>query len=140
MSDLSSASNLEQSAADVVIGEPTVESAADAIASLSAEQEPTIEVISSAPADVKEDGIPALDVAEDAEDAGEAEEAGEAIAPPTQPSTTQPSTTQPAEPPPSYVKLAMRNMVKKRGTSIKHFVMTTAGLLGLLLGLAYLTR
>lgn len=56
----------------------------------------------------------------------------EAIAPP--------DGAQPTEPPPSYVKLAMRNMVKKRGTSIKHFVMTTAGLLTLLLGLAYITR
>lgn len=56
-----------------------------------------------------------------------------AIAPAAEP-------VQPTEPPPSYVKLAMRNMVKKRGTSIKHFVMTTAGLLTLLLGLAYITR
>ncbi|RMF65450.1 MAG: DUF3285 domain-containing protein [Cyanobacteria bacterium J069] len=44
------------------------------------------------------------------------------------------------EPPPSYVKLAMRNMVRKRGTSLKHFALTTVGLLGLLVGLAYLTR
>ena len=53
-------------------------------------------------------------------------------APPTEPP--------PTEPPPSYVKLAMRNMVKKRGTSIQHFALTTAGLIGLLLGLAYLTH
>jgi hypothetical protein len=46
----------------------------------------------------------------------------------------------PSEPPPSYVKLAMRNMVRKRGTSLKHFALTTVGLLGLLVGLAYLTR
>lgn len=44
------------------------------------------------------------------------------------------------EPPPSYVKLAMRNMVKKRGTSLYHFALTTLGLLVLLVGLAYLTR
>ncbi|MDX2097329.1 MAG: DUF3285 domain-containing protein [Leptolyngbyaceae cyanobacterium bins.59] len=44
------------------------------------------------------------------------------------------------EPPPSYVKLAMRNMVRKRGTSLYHFTLTTAGLLALLVGLAYLTR
>jgi hypothetical protein len=44
------------------------------------------------------------------------------------------------EPPPSYVKLAMRNMVRKRGTSLKHFFLTMAGLLGLLVGLSYLTR
>ncbi|AFY90921.1 MAG: hypothetical protein CLLPBCKN_002053 [Chroococcidiopsis cubana SAG 39.79] len=44
------------------------------------------------------------------------------------------------EPRPSYVKLAMRNMVKKRGTSLKHFALTTIGLLSLLVGLAYITR
>ncbi|WP_156805062.1 DUF3285 domain-containing protein [Synechococcus sp. PCC 6312] len=43
-------------------------------------------------------------------------------------------------PPDSYVKLAMRNMVKKSGTSLKHFALTTIGLLGVLIGLAYLTR
>ena len=43
-------------------------------------------------------------------------------------------------PQPSYVKLAMRNMVRKRGTSFKHFVLTSIGLLGLLIGLSYLTR
>ncbi len=44
------------------------------------------------------------------------------------------------EPQPSYVKLAMRNMVRKRGTSLKHFALTTLGLLSILVGLAYLTR
>lgn len=44
------------------------------------------------------------------------------------------------EPKPSYVKLAMRNMVRKRGKSLQHFFLTTAGLLGLLIGLSYLTR
>jgi hypothetical protein len=44
------------------------------------------------------------------------------------------------EPQPSYVKLAMRNMVKKRGTSLFHFALTTVGLLTVLVGLAYLTR
>lgn len=51
--------------------------------------------------------------------------------------TTPPATN---EPRPSYVKLAMRNMVKKRGTSLKHFALTTIGLLAVLVGLAYLTR
>ncbi|WP_017717545.1 DUF3285 domain-containing protein [Kamptonema formosum] len=46
----------------------------------------------------------------------------------------------PGEPQPSYVKLAMRNMVRKRGTSLKHFTLTTGGLLAVLVGLAYLTR
>jgi hypothetical protein len=41
---------------------------------------------------------------------------------------------------PSYVKLAMRNMVRKRGTSLKHFFLTTAALLGFLVGISYLTR
>lgn len=45
-----------------------------------------------------------------------------------------------SEPQPSYVKLAMRNMVRKRGTSLKHFFLTTVGLLSLLVGLSYLTR
>ncbi|MBW4509270.1 MAG: DUF3285 domain-containing protein [Scytonematopsis contorta HA4267-MV1] len=40
----------------------------------------------------------------------------------------------------SYVKLAMRNMVRKGGTSLKHFGLTIVGLLAALVGLAYLTR
>jgi len=44
------------------------------------------------------------------------------------------------EPQPSYVKVAMRNMVRKGGTSIKHFLLSTVGLLAALVGLAYLTR
>lgn len=42
----------------------------------------------------------------------------------------------PTTPPPSYVKLAMRNMVKKRGTSIFHFLLTSVGLIAVLVGLA----
>lgn len=45
-----------------------------------------------------------------------------------------------AEPQASYVKLAMRNMVKKRGISLKHFFLTTFALLAVLVGLSYLTR
>ena len=41
---------------------------------------------------------------------------------------------------PSYVKLAMRNMVRQGGKSLMHFGLTTIGLLSLLVGLAYLTR
>jgi hypothetical protein len=50
--------------------------------------------------------------------------------------------TQPTNsaPPPSYVKLAMRNMVRKRATSLFHFALTAAGLLGVLVGLAFLDR
>lgn len=40
----------------------------------------------------------------------------------------------------SYVKLAMRNMVRKSGTSLRHFGLTTIALLAILVGLAYLTR
>ncbi|BAY50872.1 hypothetical protein NIES2134_115480 [Thermostichus vulcanus NIES-2134] len=41
---------------------------------------------------------------------------------------------------PSYVKLAMRNMVRKGRKSLTHFALTTIGLLALLVGLSYLTR
>ncbi len=62
-----------------------------------------------------------------------------AASPPSEPGENQQQT--PVAPPPgSYVKHAMRNMVRKRGTSIKHFVLTTVALLGVLVGLAYLTR
>ena len=44
------------------------------------------------------------------------------------------------EPKDSYVKLAMRNMVKKSGKSIFHLSLTTLALMGILIGLAYLTR
>ncbi|MEB3179981.1 MAG: DUF3285 domain-containing protein [Nostocaceae cyanobacterium] len=44
------------------------------------------------------------------------------------------------EPKPSYVKLAMRNMVRKGNTSLKHFFLSSIGLIALLVGLAYLTR
>jgi len=44
------------------------------------------------------------------------------------------------EPQPSFVKLAMRNMVRKKGKSLTHFFLTTLGLFGVLIGLSYLTR
>ncbi len=40
----------------------------------------------------------------------------------------------------SYVKLAMRNMVKKRGTSLYHFALTSVGLLAALVGLSLIFR
>lgn len=57
-------------------------------------------------------------------------------------SVTLPDTAKatPQEPPPSYVKLAMRNMVRKGGKSLFHFGLTVTGLIGLLVGLSYLTR
>ena len=57
------------------------------------------------------------------------------------PATETPKSTPAAtEPKPSYVKLAMRNMVRKQGTSLQHFALTTIGLLAVLVSLAYLTR
>ncbi len=44
------------------------------------------------------------------------------------------------EPPASFVKLAMRNMVTKGAKSLKHFALTAIGLLTVLVGLAYLTK
>jgi Protein of unknown function (DUF3285) len=41
---------------------------------------------------------------------------------------------------PTFVKLAMRNMVSKGSKSLFHFALTTVGLLGLLVGLAFVTR
>lgn len=46
----------------------------------------------------------------------------------------------PTHRPPSYIKLAMRNMVRKGGKSLYHFALTTLGLVALLVGLAYLTH
>lgn len=64
--------------------------------------------------------------------------------PVTTPATAIASTDSPTEaspaPPPSFVKLAMRNMVRKGSKSLFHFGLTTVGLLGVLVGLAYLTR
>ncbi|MEM9273410.1 MAG: DUF3285 domain-containing protein [Cyanobacteria bacterium P01_F01_bin.143] len=60
------------------------------------------------------------------------------------PETTEskaPESTE-ATPPPTYnyVKLAMRNMVRKKGQSIRHFTLTVLGLLTVLIGLSYLTK
>jgi Protein of unknown function (DUF3285) len=45
-----------------------------------------------------------------------------------------------APPKGSYVKHAMRNMVRKRGKSLQHFFLSTVGMLALFIGLAYITR
>jgi hypothetical protein len=62
----------------------------------------------------------------------------------TDPTPLSPPETLEASAPPgpknTYVKLAMRNMVRKRGTSLQHFFLTALGLLGTLVGLAYLTK
>tara|TARA_Y100001970_G_C13487758_1_gene487474 strand:- start:269 stop:457 length:189 start_codon:yes stop_codon:yes gene_type:complete len=43
-------------------------------------------------------------------------------------------------PPPSFVKLAMRNMVKKGNRSIQHFGLTAFGFLGFIILIAWLGR
>lgn len=48
--------------------------------------------------------------------------------------------TNPQEAEPSYIKLAMRNMVRKGSKSLTHFFLTALSLLTLLVGLSYLTR
>lgn len=57
-------------------------------------------------------------------------------------STAIPEAISSSEPKPtdSYVKLAMRNMVRKRGKSLWHFTLTMIGLFTVLIGLSYLTR
>ncbi|NJR64745.1 MAG: DUF3285 domain-containing protein [Leptolyngbyaceae cyanobacterium CRU_2_3] len=57
---------------------------------------------------------------------------------PSQDPLSQDSSTPTTQP--SYVKLAMRNMVRKRGKSLYHLALSTVALLGVLVGLAYLTR
>ena len=54
------------------------------------------------------------------------------------PSTPQRETT--GAPPPSFVKLAMRNMVRKGGQSLFHFGLTAAGFIGFILVVAWLGR
>ncbi len=65
---------------------------------------------------------------------------GEPLSPDPDPVSSVDPAIAPTDPPPSYVKLAMRNMVRKRGKSLQHFFLTTFALLGLLVGLSYLTR
>jgi hypothetical protein len=50
------------------------------------------------------------------------------------------STTPAAAPPASFVKLAMRNMVRKGRQSLLHFGLTAVGLVGFLVLLAWLGR
>jgi Protein of unknown function (DUF3285) len=57
-----------------------------------------------------------------------------------EPLAIEPSKVEATQPKDSYVKLAMRNMVRKSRQSLMHFALTTFALLGVLVGLAYLTR
>ena len=50
------------------------------------------------------------------------------------------TSTEESKPTDSYVKLAMRNMVRKGGLSLKHFFLTTMGLIAFLIGISYLTK
>lgn len=52
----------------------------------------------------------------------------------------QSTSTGEAKPTDSYVKLAMRNMVRKGSLSLKHFFLTTIGLIAFLVGISYLTK
>ena len=54
--------------------------------------------------------------------------------------TAQVSQAKDPEKAPTFVKLAMRNMVRKGGKSLFHFGLTIVGLLAVLVGLAYVTR
>jgi hypothetical protein len=61
----------------------------------------------------------------------------ETIEPKKEPQNASSSEPQPTD---SYVKLAMRNMVRKRGKSLRHFALTMIGLFTILIGLSYLTK
>ena len=50
--------------------------------------------------------------------------------------TTNTASANPNKPKDSFVKLAMRNMVKKGSTSLFHFFLTVVGVFGTLIGLA----
>ncbi len=57
--------------------------------------------------------------------------------------TKEPTTDQKSfkrTPPPSFVKLAMKNMVKKGSQSIKHFAFTAFGFIFFILLIAWLGR
>ncbi|MCX5946237.1 MAG: DUF3285 domain-containing protein [Cyanobacteria bacterium] len=59
------------------------------------------------------------------------------------PTTAQPpsgAASRRNEPPPSFVKLAMRNMVRKGRQSLLHFGLTAVGLMGFLLLVAWFGR
>ena len=59
-----------------------------------------------------------------------------------EPQTAELQTAAPrsAEPPPSFVKLAMRNMVRKGRQSLLHFGLTAVGFIGFILLVAWFGR
>ncbi len=54
--------------------------------------------------------------------------------------TTETPKSDEPKPTDSYVKLAMRNMVRQGGKSLRHFTLTMIGLFTIFLGLSYLTK
>jgi Protein of unknown function (DUF3285). len=56
------------------------------------------------------------------------------------PDESQPTAPTPSSPPPSFVKQAMRNMVRKGRQSLVHFGLTAVGFLGFILLVAWLGR
>jgi len=66
----------------------------------------------------------------------------EPVPPPVGPAAdaTATSTSAAAAPPAGFVKLAMRNMVRKGRQSLVHFGLTTVGLVAFLLLVAWLGR
>jgi hypothetical protein len=60
---------------------------------------------------------------------------------PTPPPVTEPAATaEPAEPAAGFMKLAMRNMVRKGRQSLVHFGLTAVGLVAFLVLVAWLGR
>ena len=53
---------------------------------------------------------------------------------------SKPNTSSSKTPPPSFIKLAMRNMVRKSSQSLKHFGLTAFAFIGFILLIAWLGR
>lgn len=78
----------------------------------------------------------------EANPAAEADAPANAMAESATAETAEPQTVAPrsAEPPPSFVKLAMRNMVRKGRQSLLHFGLTAVGFIGFILLVAWFGR
>jgi hypothetical protein len=59
---------------------------------------------------------------------------------PTPPKSGEPASSEPGSENPAFIKLAMRNMVRKGRQSLLHFGLTALGLTGFLVLLAWLGR
>jgi hypothetical protein len=59
---------------------------------------------------------------------------------PTPPPSGEPASSEPSSENPAFIKLAMRNMVRKGRQSLVHFGLTALGLTGFLVLLAWLGR